>query len=117
MTWTMSNRDVWAGWAQCVAEDFDGYHMPPYVAQACHPDCDQPSHAWAMLVGLQRERQALFSGERLPKEVVGITDATMEQAIQYLEHQMIWWADELAFGSYRDNKEWELPVVSEHVDG
>lgn len=109
-----TDRDIWAGWAYC-AVDSNTRYMPIYAARACHPDCDDPMFSWSMLVGLQRERQALLTGERLPKEVVGLSSASMDQAIQYLEQQMNFWTDELAFGSYRDD--WNKTVVSDHVDG
>lgn len=110
----VTNRDVWEGWALCAAEEKQK-QMPPYVAQAVHPDCDNPTFAWAMLVGLQREREALFTGERLPKEVVGVSTADLNTAAQYLEHQMVFWTNELAFGSYRE--EWSETVTSKNVDG
>ena len=110
----LTDREVWAGWALCALDHPQSRCMPPYVAQAVHPDCDEPSFAWAMLVGLQRERQALLNGERLPKEVCGVSTATTDQAIQYLENQMIYWTNELAFGSYR--MDWDKTVVSKNVD-
>jgi hypothetical protein len=90
--------EIWEGWAYCAAESGER-QMPRYVAEAVHPDCDQPTYAWCMLVGLQRERMALRSGERLPREVVGQALASIEDAEKYIERQMYYWTCELAYGS------------------
>lgn len=94
----IANLDIWTGWALCAASE-NMRQMPVWVAKAVHPDCDKPTHAWAMLVGLQRERIALRTGERLAKEVMGYPGATADQAEQYLDRQSMPWSMDLAWGS------------------
>jgi hypothetical protein len=102
---TVSSTEVFEGWARlCATENNNLKEMPSWVSQAIHPDCERPTHTWAMLVGIQRERKALFCGERLPREVLGFPTASMDAAILYLERQSNFFAAALAWGSYDD--EW-----------
>lgn len=100
----VSDPNLYEGWARLVAQEHSKGLMPAWVAKSIHPDCERPTHVWAMLVGIQRERQALFDGERMPREVMGFPTATMDQAIGYLERQAQNFAAALAWGSSSD--EW-----------
>ena len=100
---TVSDLSVWEGWGRLAAQE-NWFQMPVWVEKSVHPQCEQPSHTWAMLVGVQREREALFSGERLPREVMGFPTATMDQAVLYLDRLSQHFAQNLAWGTYSD--EW-----------
>lgn len=92
---------IFEGWAlQAAKENHNAKHMPVFVAQAIHPDCEQPTHVWAMAIGIQRERLALRTGERLPREIVGVYSATMDAAEAYLDRQISVWVQDLAYGSW-----------------
>lgn len=97
-----SNVEVWLGWSIVSAAE-NVRVMPEWVAKAVHPDCERPTHTWAMLVGVQKEREALFAGERLPREVLGHPTATMEASILYLERQAHFFAAALAWGDFADD--------------
>ena len=97
----VSNVDVWIGWGVVGAKE-NMKQMPAWVAQSVHKECARPDHTWAMLVGVCREREALFSGERLPREVMGFPSATMDQATLYLERQAERLAQGLAWGDWSD---------------
>lgn len=99
----VTNVDVWCGWALQCAKEGIVKQMPAWVAKSIHPDCENPTHVWAMAVGIQNERLALRSGERLAREVMGTPAATMDAAEAYLDSQLNAWVMDLAYGSFGED--------------
>lgn len=100
---SVTDIEVWLGWGRLAARE-SWPKMPVWVEQAVSRGCEKPEHSWNMLVSISTEREALFTGERLPKEVLGISTSTIDQAALHLERQATHFAMSLAWGDYDD--EW-----------